>query len=161
MSEVRVVRAGDGHQSGGQPWLFKAVGSQTSGQFEFMVGPVAFHSGPPLHSHAEQTDTFYVLEGVLTVQAEDQVIDLGPGDFISVPPGTAHTFDNVRDPDVPVVAINIMTPSGLNEYFADLAKLGSGPRTAEQRAALAVHGVSAAGPAIHDVLDQGAEDPSA
>jgi quercetin dioxygenase-like cupin family protein len=38
------------------------------------------------------------------------ILDLGPGDFISIPPGVAHTFDNVHNGDGLVRAVNVMTP---------------------------------------------------
>lgn len=50
-----------------------------------------------MHYHEEQDDTFYVLEGLLTVQAGEEILDLRPGDFLSIPPGVAHTFDNLHN----------------------------------------------------------------
>src|ERR1700761_1081287 len=98
MAEARILRGSQGDVLDGVPWVFKATGATTGGHFDFMVGEVRYLSGPPLHVHAEQDDTFYVLEGVLTIQADDEVFELTAGDFVSVPPGVPHTFDNL-DPD--------------------------------------------------------------
>ncbi|WP_131736935.1 cupin domain-containing protein [Actinomadura roseirufa] len=134
MNPARVVRAADGETFGDAPWLFKATGARTAGHFDFMVGEVAHFSGPPLHTHHAQYDSFYVLEGVLTVQVEDEIIELGPGDFVSVPPRVPHTFDNVDADQGPVRVVNLMTPGGLNEVFA----LAADPAlTPEERAARA------------------------
>jgi len=106
--------------------VFK-IGGGTGGAFDFMVGPVEHHSGPPLHVHREQHDTFYVLAGVLAVQVGDEVFDLEPGDFASVPPGIPHTFDNIRRDQPAVQAVNLMTPGGLDGFFAALGKLDEHP----------------------------------
>ncbi|MFC5747439.1 cupin domain-containing protein [Actinomadura rugatobispora] len=121
MAQARIVRGGEGRAYGDAPWLFKATGDDTGGRFDFMVGEVAYLSGPSLHTHDEQHDTFYVLDGVLTVQAGEEVFELRPGDFVTFPPGVPHTFDNVREDQGPVRAINVMTPGGLHEFFAAAA----------------------------------------
>jgi quercetin dioxygenase-like cupin family protein len=60
---------------------FKATGRDTDGRFDLFVMDVAYGFGPPLHTHTAQEDSFYVVDGVLTVQLGDEVIELAPGDF--------------------------------------------------------------------------------
>lgn len=103
-------------------WLFK-TGSLLGDEFDFSVGEVPFHSGPPLHVHDVQHDTFLVLDGTLTLQVGDEVVDLGPGDFATVPPGVPHTFDNL-DSAAPVPrVVNLMTPGGLDAFFVGLGDM--------------------------------------
>src|ERR1700728_5453630 len=90
-----LTKADEGQLAFGSPHLSKATASDTAGRFDFMVEAFAPMTGPPLHFHEVQDDTFYILEGLLTVQAGEEVLDLGPGDFLSIPPGVAHTFDNL------------------------------------------------------------------
>jgi len=61
MANARIVRSGDGHVTtgGGIPWVFKA-GAKIGGEFDFMVGYGSYLSGPPLHVHRAQSDTFYI-----------------------------------------------------------------------------------------------------
>ena len=131
MAEARVVRGSKGEVY--EPtWVFKH-GSKTGAPFDFAIGNVAYLTGPPLHIHREQHDTFYVLDGVLRLQVGDEMIDLMPGDFASVPPGIAHTFDNIQRDQPPVTVCNLMTPGGLDAFIVavnevdptgeDLAKL--------------------------------------
>jgi quercetin dioxygenase-like cupin family protein len=87
MPKGRIIR-GD---SGGP---FKATGRDTAGRFDFFVLDVEFLTGPPLHTHTVQEDTFYVLEGVMTVQLGDEIAELAAGDFAFAPPGVPHTFTN-------------------------------------------------------------------
>ena len=126
-----LAKAGEGRSPSGSPHLFKADASNTAGRFDFIAASFAPMTGPPLHLHHEQDDTFYVLDGILTVQAGDDVLDLGPGDFLSVPPGTPHTFDNLRNGDKPVRAVNLMTPGGLFDMFEEMAQVEPGPDQAE------------------------------
>jgi len=147
MAEARIVRRSDG-ESYEARWLFKH-GSLVGGRFDFMVGEVRYLSGPPLHVHREQDDTFFVLEGVLTVQTGDELVDLGPGDFATVPPGIAHTFDNIRKDQPPVKVINLMTPGGFDAQFRDMALLGEAARDPARTAPLREkHGVKTVGPTI-------------
>lgn len=151
-----LVRAGDGRSATNSPHLFKAAASETGGRFDFIVGTFAPGTGPPLHFHVVQDDSFYVLDGVLTVQVGDDIFDIGPGDFVSVPPKVPHTFDNLHNADEPVRAINLMTPGGHFDMFDDLARVQAG---ADQAGALgevaARHGTILVGPPLRVVLGLG------
>jgi mannose-6-phosphate isomerase-like protein (cupin superfamily) len=153
MSGALVVRSDEGTPGEEVGWIFKASGDQTQGRFDFMVGPVEYLSGPPLHIHEDQDDTFYVLEGVLTVQIQDELVELGPGDFATVPPGIPHTFDNLHSDQPPVLAINLMTPGGFNELFAEVAKaVGEGADRTRLQSVAAEHGVTSVGPPLREKL---------
>jgi mannose-6-phosphate isomerase-like protein (cupin superfamily) len=78
-------------------WTWKANGRDNQGRFDLLViDHVAFGTGPPLHFHATQEDSFFVLEGVLSLQLGDDVVELEPGDFATAPPGVPHSFTNAR-----------------------------------------------------------------
>ena len=155
MSKARVVRNDEGEVEEGADWVFKAAAGNTDGMFDFMVGPVEYLSGPPLHVHREQHDSFYVLEGTLTVQIDEEVVELSSGDFVTIPPGTPHTFDNLDDGGT-VRAINVMTPGGLGELFSELAVVGTTEDPAEAaRDAAQRHGVTRVGPPLREKLGLG------
>jgi quercetin dioxygenase-like cupin family protein len=44
------------------------------------------------HTHDDHTDSFLVLEGEVEFTAGDRTVVLGPGGFISSPPGVRHGF---------------------------------------------------------------------
>jgi len=117
-----VVRASEGERYGPSP-LFKH-GSRTGAPFDFLIVELAYGEGPPLHVHAEQHDTFYVLEGVLTAQIGNERLEMRPGDYASVPPGVPHAFDNTRKDQPVVKVLNIMTPGGLDQFFVMLKEQG-------------------------------------
>ncbi len=97
---------------------FKASGPNNDGRFDFFVLDVGYAFWVPLHTHTLQEDTFFVVDGVLTLQLDDDVVELTAGDFATAPPGVAHSFTNVR-PDQPHVRIvNLMTPGlGFDRYL--------------------------------------------
>jgi mannose-6-phosphate isomerase-like protein (cupin superfamily) len=113
---VRKSPEGRSYRQG--PALFKVGGEEAGGRFDFLVMELEYLTGPGLHTHEAQDDTFYVLEGVMAMQCGDDVFDLHPGDFASAPPGVPHTFANIRKDQPPVKVINIMTPGGYEGYFA-------------------------------------------
>jgi quercetin dioxygenase-like cupin family protein len=117
MTAGKIVKAGEG-EAYEQLWRFKH-GSLTGGSFDFMVGDLPYLCGPPLHVHRAQDDTFFVLEGTLTVQIGDDVHDLKPGDFATAPPGIPHTFDNIYRDQPLLRVLNLMTPGGLDALFFD------------------------------------------
>jgi quercetin dioxygenase-like cupin family protein len=155
MGTTRVVRGTEGAEV--SPWTVKTAGSDNDDRFDFMVGTIDYLTGPPLHVHAAQDDTFYVLEGVLTVQSGDEVIELVPGDFVSVPPGVPHTFDNLHPDQPPVRAINIMTPGGYAKAIDEFNELGAGiTDLARAREVGRRHGVEIVGPPLREKLGLGA-----
>ena len=100
---------------------FKAEGSDGDGAFSLSDTrlPPAFQ-GPPLHRHETFVDSFYVLEGTLTVHLDEGARDASPGSFALVPPGTAHTFSNAGGEHVR--ALNLMAPGGFEQYLKDVAR---------------------------------------
>ncbi|WP_232667120.1 cupin domain-containing protein [Pseudonocardia sp. TRM90224] len=156
MADMLVVRSREGQAYRLGNALFKVGGSQTGGRFDFMVMDVEHRSGPPLHVHEAQDDTFYVLSGVLTLQAGDEVLEIGPGDFATVPPGVAHTFDNLDAAQGPVRVVNIMTPGGYDELFKEWESVTANPLAEEVVAIYARHGARPVGPPLRDHLDNSA-----
>lgn len=151
-----LIRADEGSSPAGSPHLFKAAAATTDRRFDFITAAFAPLTGPPLHLHHHQDDTFYVLEGILTVWAGEDIFDLEPGDFLSVPPGTPHTFDNLHNGDAAVRAINVVTPGGLFEMFDEMATLASGYDDPEAMAEVAFrHGTDILGPPLRVRLGLG------
>jgi quercetin dioxygenase-like cupin family protein len=151
MTKGHVVRSGEGEVYD-PTWIFKH-GARTGGPFDFMIGSLGYLTGPPLHVHREQHDSFYVLDGVLTFQLEDEVLELGPGDFVSAPPGVAHTFDNTRKDQPPVKVCNIMTPGGFDHFMVKLDELGPASQAPAVFAATAeAFGIIMVGPTLGERL---------
>ena len=143
----------DGYVVRGAPgWTWKANGRDNEGRFDFLVSEVAYGAGPGLHLHVNQEDTFYVVDGVLTVQLGDDIVELGPGDFGTAPPGVPHSFTNA-DADRPCKAVNLMTPGiGFDRYIDQIDKVAA---TGDLDALDRLHveyGVTVVGPSLAEVL---------
>jgi mannose-6-phosphate isomerase-like protein (cupin superfamily) len=111
---------GTAYRVGTATSLFKATREATAGFFslaEVTIEPGT--SGPPPHTHRELLDSFYVLEGTLTVRIGSGEVDAPPGTYACVPPGVVHTFAN-RSAG-PVRLLNLNTPGGWEDYIRDLA----------------------------------------
>jgi len=134
-------------------WTWKANGRDNEGRYDFLVSEVEYATGPGLHVHDTQEDTFYVLKGVLTVQFGDDIIELGPGDFGTAPPGVPHSFTNARADQGPCRAINLMTPGiGFDRYIGQIEEVAAtGDGGALQRFH-AQYGVTVVGPSLAERL---------
>ncbi len=119
--DVVVRGPGEGESILGGAVVFKAEGTDGEGTFsltEIMLPPG--YPGPVLHRHARTLDSFYVLEGMLTIRlGEGDEVEAGPGSYGAMPPGTAHSFANRTDGLVR--ALNLMAPGGFEQYLKELA----------------------------------------
>ena len=150
MAAPLIVRAGTARsiKLGPDPWCFLAAGNDTDDRFDLIHGSISYLQGPPLHVHEHQDDTFYVLEGVLTIQVGDEIVELHPGDVASAPKGTPHTFTNVYQ-DIARV-INVMTPGGLDRCLEEYAAImGTPPDPARFTQE---HGITMVGPTLAETL---------
>ncbi len=64
----------------------KAGGAETGHAFSQIEVDDPRGSGPPLHVHHNEDETFYVLEGEVTFLVGDERIDLDAGDYLLRPP---------------------------------------------------------------------------
>jgi mannose-6-phosphate isomerase-like protein (cupin superfamily) len=105
-----VVRPGEGHRVGNVEFLARSIDTP-----RFNLGVITMQparSGPPMHEHADEDDSFYVLEGEMTFLLEDEEILAGSGTFVLVPPGVQHTFANRSDTVARM--LNIHAPAGFD-----------------------------------------------
>jgi mannose-6-phosphate isomerase-like protein (cupin superfamily) len=74
--------------------VFKADGAETSGGYSISEWWLEPHTtGPGPHSHAED-DTFYVIEGTMSVLVGHRWVEAPKGAFVLIPGGTTHDFEN-------------------------------------------------------------------
>lgn len=94
-------------------------GSQTAslGMFELTVPPGS--NVPPPHSHSNNEECVYVLDGTLRYSVGSETRDLKPGQTMSTPKAVVHAFSNPFTE--PARALIVMAPDIGAQYFRDVA----------------------------------------
>jgi quercetin dioxygenase-like cupin family protein len=89
-----VRRAGEGEQRwfhGGGVWTWKLSEAETGGELSVVEVEMDAGKRTPLHTHPI-AESHWVLAGDLRYRIDDEVIDVGPGDFVLVRAGVPHAF---------------------------------------------------------------------
>lgn len=132
----QVLRAGEGESLtiGGMRVTYLARSGATRdaiGIYGLVLAPRS--AGAGLHRHKILTETFHVHEGRLSLRIEGRDLDLGPRDFVLIPPGQPHAFANRGD--VPVSFTLSFTPALSREgFFEGLAALSAEGRLGDEDA---------------------------
>jgi mannose-6-phosphate isomerase-like protein (cupin superfamily) len=95
----------------------KATGASTGGAFGLVESMVAPGYSPPLHIHEREDETFWVLEGELTIRCGDATFRAPAGACAFLPRGVPHTF--VVEGNRPARMIGMLTPGGGEAFFAE------------------------------------------
>jgi quercetin dioxygenase-like cupin family protein len=122
-------------------------GAQTGGLGLFEMKVPANAHVPPPHSHTNNEECVYVLEGVLRYSVDAETRDLHPGDWMSTPRGAVHQFSN---PGVETAkALVMLTPDIGEQFFRDvgaLAVAGGPPDRAKLLEVMTRYGLVPAAP---------------
>jgi len=109
-----------GREEGEALWLLgslsriKATAESTGGALTLMEihGPKGM--AVPLHTHEHEEEAWYLVEGEVTFQVGEQVIEASTGAFAFVPRGVPHGFC-VRSETARF--LDIRTPAGFEGFF--------------------------------------------
>ena len=105
----------------GGPLTFKVRGEQTGGRLTALENEIAPGDGPPLHTHANEDESWYVIEGELRFRLGEELSSAPAGSFVFVPRGTPHCFQNVGHS--PARILVMFNPSGMERFFDRFAEL--------------------------------------
>ena len=114
--------------------IFKADGTETDGGYsisEWWLEPNT--TGPGPHSHPED-NTFYVLEGTMSLLVGDRWVDASQGSFVLVPGGMVHDFENHGAIRAGVLSLSYpgnfeQQMPGIVEWFHDHPPADAAPST--------------------------------
>ena len=104
-----VVPPGEGHRLGNVEFLARTTDTP---RFNFAIIEIAPGRELEAHTHREEDDAFYIVEGEMTFLFGDESASAPPGTFVLVPPGVEHAFRN--DGPTPVRMLNIHAPAGFD-----------------------------------------------
>ena len=117
------------HQSpeDGETWSFlgsravvRASAATTGGALSVLefTNPPGF--APPWHTHLDEVEAFYVLDGAAAFLCGEQRFEATSGDFVLLPAGLPHAF--VVADDAPLRALQITAPGGFERFVAEVGR---------------------------------------
>src|SRR5271169_5304738 len=115
-------------------YLLDGARTGTMGMFELSIPPGS--NVPPPHSHSNNEELVYVLEGTLRYRVGSDTRDLDPGQSTHTPRGTVHAFSNPFER--PARALIILSPDIGAQYFKDVAAVVSAGGPPDKGALVAV-----------------------
>jgi quercetin 2,3-dioxygenase len=114
-----VLESGEGQRLIAAESLFTFLAHQgnTAGSFIIVTAQGPKTERIPKHFHEKHTETFYCLEGRMTMWVNDEETVLHAGDFLHAPPGTIHAYRL----DAPYTNfVGILTPGLFEPFFRTL-----------------------------------------
>ena len=117
-------------------YLIDGSQSASLGMFELTVPPAS--NVPPPHSHTDNEEIVYVLEGTLRYTVGSDTRDLTPGQTMQTPKGTVHGFSNPFDGVAR--ALITLSPDIGAQYFKDVAAVVNAGGPPDKAALVAVMG---------------------
>ncbi|MFF3565921.1 cupin domain-containing protein [Streptomyces sp. NPDC002574] len=111
---------------------YLATSQLTRGEFGlYRVTMKAGTDGPKTHFHRTISESFFILDGTMSLFNGDKWIDARQGDFLHVPQGGLHAFRN--DSDAAAEMLLLFTPGApREEFFEKVSEMGNA--TEEERA---------------------------
>jgi mannose-6-phosphate isomerase-like protein (cupin superfamily) len=101
---------------------FLLDGARTGGRFSLVEHPLPARAlGSPVHTHHNEDEYSFVIEGRVGIQLGDEVLEAGPGDLILKPRDIPHAFWNPGD--TPARLLELISPAGFENYFREMAPL--------------------------------------
>lgn len=118
-----ILNSGQGrvYNCGTMTAIFKADENETNEKYsisEWWLEPNS--DGPGAHSHDENDEVFYVLEGTTSFLVGDNWIDAEKGAFLRIPARTIHDFKNKTDKKTGV--LNFFIPGGFERNMPSIVK---------------------------------------
>ncbi|HXD70109.1 MAG TPA: cupin domain-containing protein [Gaiellales bacterium] len=126
---------------------FKVRGDETHGALLALETVAASGEGPPLHTHADEDEFLYVLDGRFRFRLEGEEIEGPAGTCMYVRRGVPHTWRNVSDGPARMLAV--FTPAGMEGFFERFAAhAGTAEAPAAFRTLGEAAGMTVAGPPL-------------
>jgi quercetin dioxygenase-like cupin family protein len=96
-----------------------ATAEQTAGAFSLVHERLPRGAEPPPHVHHREDESFFLLEGELTVRVGDRTWHASPGSFVFCPRDVPHLLTVESDE---VRMLTLCTPGGVEQLFVDLGE---------------------------------------
>src|SRR3954452_3260442 len=98
----------------------------TEGRCSLLEHPLAPRAlGALVHTHRNEDEYSYVLEGTMGVEIGGETIEASAGSLVLKPRGVPHAFWNPTDE--PARVLELIVPGGFERYFAELGEILAQP----------------------------------
>jgi quercetin dioxygenase-like cupin family protein len=98
----------------------KATAETTGGAYGLIESLIPPGFSPPKHIHHREDESYYMLDGQVTVLCGDETYSATAGSFVFLPRGVPHTF--VVEGDKPARWLTLITPGGGEGFFVDAGR---------------------------------------
>ncbi len=102
----------------GDYYTFLVTGEESGGSMFAMDCVIGAGGGPPPHRHLAEDELFYITEGSVSFTMDGESREVGTGESVFVPKGTAHSYANTGDGTARMIAI--YTPAGMEGWFREV-----------------------------------------
>jgi quercetin dioxygenase-like cupin family protein len=104
--------------SGGVVFTYLATGKETNGKFTIFEAIGIPGMEPPPHTHTNEDESFYILEGNLLFTIGKEKVLAKEGDLVFLPRNVSHQFKVLSPRFRSLISIY---PAGLEDYFAPIS----------------------------------------
>jgi len=125
----------------------KVTSEDSAGTISLMELTIPPRSGPPLHAHHREDETYYVLSGEFQFEVGGEKYSLPQGSTIFAPREIPHRWANIAMADAKLILV--CTPAGFERFFDETAKAILDKAPMEQMAQImSKYGIDPLGPPL-------------
>ncbi len=100
-------------------------GKETNGAFTVLTAKSRPGGGTPLHTHHNEDEALYVIEGEYDIRYGDETVRAKPGSFVFAPREIPHKFTNVGSTAGTI--LGVVSPAGFEGFFKEVSALPPPP----------------------------------
>jgi mannose-6-phosphate isomerase-like protein (cupin superfamily) len=113
---LRSAKKAPAYWNVGGLFIVLADAKDTGGAYSMMEQIMPKGPQAVVHLHETQDEGFYILEGHAVYTIGDQKLAAGPGDFLSIPKNTWHSFESLTDG---LRVLNFYAPAGFERVMIE------------------------------------------
>jgi quercetin dioxygenase-like cupin family protein len=104
----------------GDLYTFKLTSADTSGTLAVIETLTFPQNGPPIHTHTNEDETFYILDGRFSFTIGDRTFEAGPGTLVRAPREIPHGYKNISA--LPARKLLMISPAGFENFFREIGE---------------------------------------